>query len=144
MSVWPSIAPANSSPSLHSSEGELISVCLTVDPRRLEALLETLAALQFPINPQIYHDAAWNYVYADGRQEFEPATLVEFPAYAAWLSGINSALRQAGFDPAAVLVSGMLEEIHSDVRAERAPAGAPYCTRILRKHGRGLAASGAR
>lgn len=143
MSVWPSVASVNSSPALHGSEGDLISICVTVDPRRLEELLETLALLRFPINPQIYHDAAWNYVYAGGHQEFEPTTLVEFPAYANRLLEIRGALQSAGFDPDTVLVNAMLEEIHSGVHVEHAPAGAAYRTRILRKHCRGLAASGA-
>lgn len=143
MSVWPSVSPANSSPALSGSEGELISISVTVDARRLENLLESLAALPFPINPQIYHDAAWNYVYADGRQVFEATTLVEFPAYASWLSEIRSALKSSGFDPGAVHVNGMLEEIHSDARVEPSPAGAAYRTRILRKHGRALSASSA-
>ena len=143
MSVWPSISPANSSPALSGSEGELISISVTVDARRLENLLESLAAPPFPINPQIYHDAAWNYVYADGCQVFEATTLVEFPAYASWLSEIRSALKLSGFDPGAVHVNGMLEEIHSDARVEPSPAGAAYRTRILRKHGRALSASSA-
>ena len=52
MSVWqctPSAAP------LCGSEGELVAVSISVSPRDLEALLEGLAHVDFPINPQIYH-----------------------------------------------------------------------------------------
>ena len=57
MSVWPSV-PSTHSPALRGSDGELVSVSVTVEPRDLEDLLEALAALDFPVNPQIYHDAA--------------------------------------------------------------------------------------
>ena len=52
MSVWqctPSASP------LSGSEGELVSVSISVDPRDLEGLLEALAHISFPINPQIFH-----------------------------------------------------------------------------------------
>ena len=70
MSVWqctPSASP------LCGSEGELVSVSISVDPRDLEGLLEALAHISFPINPQIYH--------ADGHSP-QARTVVEFPAYA--------------------------------------------------------------
>ena len=38
---------------------------VSVEPRLLEDLLEALSQLQFPINPQIYHDAAVRFLYAD-------------------------------------------------------------------------------
>ena len=47
-----------STATLCGREGVLVSVSIHVDPRHLESLLEALAHLQFPINPQIYHDAA--------------------------------------------------------------------------------------
>jgi len=62
MSVWqctPSAAP------IGGSEGELVAVSITVNPRDLEALLEALASVDFPINPQICHA--------------ESETMVEFP-----------------------------------------------------------------
>ena len=52
-------APTN--PALSGSEGTLVSVSICVDPRHLEPLLEALAQVSFPINPQIYHDAALVY-----------------------------------------------------------------------------------
>jgi hypothetical protein len=33
----------------------MLAVSIRVDPRRLEALLEALALVPFPINPQIHH-----------------------------------------------------------------------------------------
>ena len=83
MSVWPKATPAGAS--LSTAEGTLVSISIHVEPHRLEVLLDTLAQLSFPINPQIYHDAALIYRYADGREQTESITLVEFPAYEAQL-----------------------------------------------------------
>jgi hypothetical protein len=132
MSVWPnSVAIA---PALKSSEGALISISVSVEPRLLEELLEALAQLQFPINPQIYHDAAVRYIYADGREEIYPTTLVDFPAYAGWLPEIRRVLEMYGFATDALQVNNMLEEIHAESSAEPAPSGAPYVRRVRVKH----------
>lgn len=139
MSVWPDVA--THSPALHGSEGELVSTSVTVAPRDLEELLEALAALDFPINPQIYHEAAVVYVEDDGRQRLEPATLVEFPAYAGRLSKIRSVLEASGFDAGAISANPMLDEMHSSERVEPAPAGASYAYRIVRKHAVAMAAA---
>src|SRR5579871_6126747 len=77
MSVWPQKTAASL---LSGSNGVLVSVSIHVDPRHLESLLEALAQVSFPINPQIYHDASMVYRYADGREVTEATTLVEFPA----------------------------------------------------------------
>src|SRR5260370_27042349 len=90
------------SPALHGSQGELVSVSVTIEPRDLEDLLEALAALDFPINPQIYHDAAVVYVDRGGGQREERATIVEFPAYAGGLPKIRPALETNGFGSQAV------------------------------------------
>jgi hypothetical protein len=82
MSVW----------QLSGSEGALVSVSLTVSPRDLEGVLEELSTLDFPVNPQIYHGARVVYLYPNGREENEPATIVEFPAYEARLPEIRQAL----------------------------------------------------
>jgi len=132
MSVWSSVPPTHS-PALHGSEGELVSVSVTVEPRDLEDLLEALAALDFPINPQIYHDAAVVYVDRGGGQREEPATIVEFPAYAGGLPKIRSVLEASGFGSQAVSVSPMLDEIRAADRTEPAPPGAGYDYRVLRK-----------
>lgn len=131
MSVWHEILPE---PSLEGREGLLVSVSIAVEPRLLESLLETLAHVRFPINPQIYHDAAIVYHYAGDRDETEATTLVEFPAYAGRLDEVRQALESYGFDSAAMQVSSMLAEIHEQAAAEPAPAGAPYLSREWRKH----------
>ena len=101
MSVW-SFVPGTHSPALHGSQGELVSVSVTVEPRDLEDFLEALAALDFPINPQIYH--------ADINA---PAsrTVVEFPAYANRLPHVQAAVDSVS--GATVSAKGMLAEIHS-------------------------------
>jgi hypothetical protein len=99
MSVW-----QNSASTLCGSEGELVSVSISVDPRELEALLEALSQVDFPVNPQIYH--------AEG-QSPDARTIVEFPAYSGGLPQLRARLAAAGQDLAALRVRGMLEEIQS-------------------------------
>ena len=99
MSVW-QCAPSASV--LCGSEGELVSVSISVAPRHLELLLETLAHIDFPINPQIYHAEV---------QAQASRTVVEFPAYANRLPQVQAAVDNVS--GATVSVKGMLEEIHS-------------------------------
>ena len=132
MSVWPSLS-SSPSPALHGSEGELVSISVTVEPRDLEDLLEALAIQEFPINPQIYHDAAVVYVAQDGAERRERSTLVEFPAYAEWVPKIRGALEACGFEKGAVSVAPMLDQIHSGDRIEAAPPGAGYAYRVVRR-----------
>jgi len=126
MSVWPNPLPA---PSLSTAEGALVSVSIHVEPHLLEALLEALAQVSFPINPQIYHDAAVIYRFADGRDETESITLVEFPAYQGRLGEAQRALEANGFPPDCLHAVSMLDEIECDPQAEPAPVGAPYISR---------------
>lgn len=97
MSVWPDSDVR--SPALRGTEGELVSVRISIEPRLLEQLLEVLARLEFPINPQIYHDAA--------------ATVVEFPAWGGRLGEVRETLRRNGFAAAAVSLRNMLEDIRA-------------------------------
>ena len=106
MSVWP-YASSPDSPALLSSEGELVSISVAVEPRGLEDLLEALAALDFPINPESYHDAVIVYVKRDGEQRIEPSTLVEFPAYAGRLVKIRAVLESYGFVGDRIAVSAI-------------------------------------
>ncbi|HYO83666.1 MAG TPA: hypothetical protein VES20_19850 [Bryobacteraceae bacterium] len=94
MTIW----PGASSPDdlLSSSEGALISVRVAVDPRRLEDLLECLAALPFPVNPEIFHGLP---------------TLVEFPAWQDWLPVVKRALSASGFPLQSVSTRSMLETL---------------------------------
>ncbi len=80
MSVWPHF-PGAPEP-LTGAQGPLTCISIEVESRHLESLLDTLARLAFPINPQIYHDAAVAYRFADGSERVADKTLVEFPAYA--------------------------------------------------------------
>jgi hypothetical protein len=124
MSVWP----------LSTPEGQLLSVSIRVDASSLESLLEALARVEFPINPQIYHDAAVVYRYPSGREEAEAATLVEFPAYECHLPEVKSTLEANGFEPGCVQVVPMLDEIQSGYRSEPVPPGADYVSRYRVKH----------
>jgi hypothetical protein len=132
MSVWSGAEPA--SPSLSTGEGDLVSVSIDVEPRSLESLLEALAQLDFPINPQIYHHAALVYLYPNGREETQSATLVEFPAYQRRLPQVRAALVAFGFDPSIVYVAGMMDAIHTEQSLEPAPPGAPYKSRYRVRH----------
>src|SRR4029077_4661630 len=120
-------------PSLSTAEGTLVSISIHVDPHALESLLEALAQVSFPINPQIYHDAAMVYRSADGREETESITLVEFPAYAGRLDEVRRAVEAYRFEPEGILVTGMLDDIQPDLHPEPAPAGAPYLSRYRQK-----------
>ena len=127
MSVWPKTLPVT--PSLSTAEGALVSVSIHAEPHCLESLLEALAQVSFPINPQIYHDAAVVYRYADGREQTVPITLVEFPAYENRLDEVHRALQSYGFPPDCIHTIGMLDDIQSDLQRESAPEGAPYVSR---------------
>jgi hypothetical protein len=97
VSVWTSeIAPARF---LAGSEGELVLVRVSTDPRCLEELLDCLASLSFPINPQLYHGVP---------------TIVEFPAYQGRLQQVGEALRIYGFDPSSMRVDRMVEAISAN------------------------------
>jgi len=114
MSVWSTVV----SPSLPLSgvEGVLVSVSVSVEPPRLEALLDALAHLEFPINPQIYHD-----VGVAGQS----TTLVEFPAYENRLPEIRSLLETCGFPAGSVRATAMLDSIRCGHSA--ASAGSSGC-----------------
>ena len=127
MSVWPKTLPVT--PSLSTAEGALVSVSIHAEPHCLESLLEALAQVSFPINPQIYHDAALVYRYADGREQTVPITLVEFPAYENRLNEVSRAVQSYGFPPDCIHTVGMLDDIQSDLQREPAPEGAPYVLR---------------
>ena len=58
--------------------GELLLVRVRVDSRHLEEILESLAALPFPVNPDLEHVGLYS--------------IVEFPAYEHRLDTVNAAL----------------------------------------------------
>ena len=76
---------------LFGLEGELVSLCVSVEPKLLEDLLETLSMLDFPVNPQLYHRPA--------------QVAVQFPAYSAQVDQVRDVLRQHGFNPKSIEVS---------------------------------------
>jgi len=134
MSAWPKQLPV--APSLSTAEGALVSVSIHVEPNCLESLLEALALVSFPINPQIYHDAALVYRFADGHSQTASITLVEFPAYEGRLDEVRRAVQAYGFQPDCLYAVSMLDEIQSDLQPEPAPEGAAYISRyrIKRRH----------
>ena len=78
--------------------GELVSLRVTVEPRLLEDLLETLSSLEFPVNPQLYHRHA--------------EVSVEFPAYSTQVDHVRDALRHDGFNPGSLELSTVLTVAH--------------------------------
>ena len=101
MSVWPTPGLV---PGLRGAEGILLSIRIAVDPRHLEELLDTLAGVSFPINPEIHHPVP---AFAGHR----PPTVVEFPAYESRVEEVREALQRRGFDPGSARIASMLEEI---------------------------------
>ena len=96
MSVCP--RPAPPVPSLFGKDGELVLVRVTVEPRLLEDLLEILAQLDFPVNPELQHRPG--------------QVTVEFPAYLARTDEVRRALQVRGFGSSAVEVANMLACAH--------------------------------
>lgn len=78
---------------LCGSSGELVMVRVVVSAKDLEETLETLAELDFPVNPELFHRGA--------------ETTIEFPAYSGQLPRIFEALRDKG----ALETVSMLAEI---------------------------------
>ena len=81
---------------LCGKEGDLLLVRIKVEPKLLEELLDCLANLEFPVNPQIYHSKP---------------TIVEFPAYGPWIDTMHKSLEQKGFPRSQVSVANMLDAI---------------------------------
>ena len=96
MSVWHN--PSAAVPALLGLEGELVVASIVVEPHQLEELLDALARVPFPINPQIYHQSG----------------VVEFPAYAQRLSEVRAALESRGFDASILRVRNMLDALHGE------------------------------
>jgi hypothetical protein len=79
---------------LFGQQGELISLSIATEPKLLEDLLEVLAVLDFPVNPQLYHRPA--------------QVVVEFPAYSSQVKQVRDALVRQGFDAGGIQVSRAL------------------------------------
>lgn len=63
-------------------EDKLVSLRVSVEPRLLEDLLEVLARLDFPVNPQLYHRPA--------------QVTVEFPVSSTRVDDVREALSNHG------------------------------------------------
>jgi hypothetical protein len=72
----------------------LVVARVLVEPRHLEELLEALAGLEFPVNPELQHRTG--------------AVIVEFPAYAEHVEEIRNTIRRLGFDAHSLDVFGVL------------------------------------
>lgn len=78
-------------PILSGAQGQLVVLSYEVDPKHLEDLLEALASLSFPVNPQLYHHPH--------------SATVEFPAYSGALSEVKNALAAFGFSPSELKIA---------------------------------------
>ena len=83
---------------LFGLEGELVSLRMTIEPKLLEDLLETLSSLDFPVNPQLFHRHA--------------QVSVEFPAYSTQVDRVRDALRHNGFNPKSLESAAVLTLTH--------------------------------
>lgn len=121
---------------LAGPEGELITVAIAAPARRLEALLDALARLDFPVNPQLYHEARVVYVRADGVEIEQPATMVEFPAWASRLPEIRGALEAAGLPREFLAYLPVLDAMRQACFRTEPPPGSAWravlCYRSLR------------
>jgi hypothetical protein len=75
-------------------------VRILTDPRRLEDLLEALATVEFPVNPQLYHNLS--------------RVLVEFPAYACQIDRLKRLVSANGFEEDAMRIRGPLDPVDAD------------------------------
>jgi hypothetical protein len=87
--------------SIRGSEGDLVSVRILTDPRRLEDLLEALATAEFPVNPQLYHHPS--------------RVVVEFPAYASQIDYLRRLVSSSGFEEDAMAIRGALDPVALDI-----------------------------
>ncbi|MBM3765036.1 MAG: hypothetical protein FJW32_06560 [Acidobacteria bacterium] len=78
-------------------EGELVLVRVNVESRHLEDTLESLAALPFPVNPELAHAGL--------------DSTIEFPAYEGQLAAVRGALESLNVDLRTV---SMLTAIHGE------------------------------
>ena len=72
-------------PALIGSEGELVLLQISIEPRLLEDLLDVLSRLDFPVNPDLHHKPN--------------AVTVEFPAWSSRVDDVRKMLKVYGFDP---------------------------------------------
>lgn len=78
---------------LRGCHGDLILVRLTIPAHDLEDCLESLAAFDFPVNPELFHRGT--------------ETSIEFPAYSGKLAQIEAALADRGHLETLSLLAGV-------------------------------------
>lgn len=88
MSIWPD------APSLFGAEGELVLLRISVEPRLLEDLLEVLAGLDFPVNPELHHRLS--------------CVTVDFPAYSGKVNEVRKLLKLYNFGAECMVVERAL------------------------------------
>jgi len=76
---------AGTAPALIGSEGELVLLQISIEPRLLEDLLDVLSRLDFPVNPDLHHKPN--------------AVTVAFPAWSSRVDEVRKVLKVYGFDP---------------------------------------------
>jgi hypothetical protein len=81
-------------PALYGAEGQLVLLRAAVDPRFLEELLDALAHLDFPVNPELQHR--------------QGQVIVEFPAYDRHIEEVERTLRNSGLHGLMLQVCGVL------------------------------------
>ena len=74
--------------SLRGAQGELVLVRIAVEARQLEEVLEAVAELPFPVNPEIYHQGV--------------GSIVEFPAYSDRVDDVHAAFLARGLSCASI------------------------------------------
>jgi hypothetical protein len=94
MSAW--AKPQSQEGRLYGRDGRLLTVRVKVEANLLEELLEALAELPYPINPQIFHERHWS--------------TVEFPCYEGWLSAVRTGLTRAQLSANVVEVADFVLE----------------------------------
>ena len=87
------------SPVLAGPEGELLLVRIRIPAAQLERLLDSLAVMPFPINPELQHGY--------------PLSTVEFPAYASRAIEVRRLLDSAGLRGVDLAMSPMLAELRA-------------------------------
>ena len=94
INCMPSRPDQTSPAALFGAEGELVSLSIAVEPRLLEDLLEALAKLTFPVNPELCHRPA--------------QVTVEFPAYRSRVAEVRETLASNGFEAEGLRATGVL------------------------------------
>ena len=96
-----SLNPVCATPVLAGRDGELLLVRIRIPSSRLESILDSLAELPFPINPELHHGF--------------PDSTVEFPAYASRKPEIRKALNAAGLSNVEFDASPMLAALTAEI-----------------------------